>query len=85
MMNGVLHHGFRRIERLDKHVPAAFRTPRTASRLAQQLEQFFSRTEIGNAKPRIGTNNPDKFDTRKVMAFRDHLRSKQNIVFAVPE
>ena len=85
MANGILHHGFCRIERLDKHAASAIGAPRAARRLAQQLIQAFRRTEIRDSKARISADNSHKFYTRKIMALRNHLRTKQNIIFTLPE
>ena len=83
MVNGKLHHRFCRVQRLDKHSSAAFGAPRTASRLAQQLVQLFCRAKIGNTKSRISTDDSNKLYAREIVAFSDHLRSKQNVVFAI--
>ena len=80
-----LHHRFARLERLNEYLAFAAGTTRAPCSLAEQLEKPFGGSEVGDAEPAIGANDPDELYARKVVALGDHLRSNQDIVFAVAE
>src|SRR5687768_1620011 len=67
---------------LDQHAPSLHSPARASGDLTQQLKAALRRPEIRKVDPDIGVYHPNERDIRKVEAFRDHLRSEQNVDLA---
>src|SRR5262249_2874069 len=51
----------------------------TAGHLSQQLKRSLGRAEVGQRKRRVGANDTDEGNARKVVSLRNHLRADQNV------
>ena len=75
----------RRTERrvsLYENFSGGFATPGAPCNLCEKLKRPFACAKIGEMQCKIGIDDSDERDVRKMQTFRDHLGSHQNVDLA---
>src|SRR5688572_7165623 len=70
------------VEGLHDGLAGALAAPGPPGDLRQQLERALGSAKISESQPDVRRDDPDKRDTRKVMALRDHLRADEDVQLA---
>src|SRR5277367_3921314 len=78
----VLDRRMKRRERLHKHLTLDVAATGATGDLREQLEGAFARAKIRLMQRKIGVNDADERDVRKMQALRDHLRADEDVGFA---
>ena len=85
LTNAAGHGVMFRIVRLNDYVTECPVTSGSPRRLRNEHETTLCGAEIRQIQARIGADDADGRNVRDVMAFRDHLRAEQDVIFVTAE
>ena len=77
-----LNRGTERRVGLHENFAGCFAASGASRDLGEKLERAFAGAEIGQMQSKIGVDDADQRDVRKMQTFRDHLCADQNIDLA---